>query len=504
MRLATVQQCQDIEELLEQVYGLNSDVLMEAAGATAAREIDLNFFSELKRGQTSIVCGPGNNGGDGLVLARHLHPAGHRNLVIYILAPRDRRSKEFKNQLKRAELQGLRVVDLLAQPEKLEQIRSSSLIVDALFGIGLRSKIVGDYLRVVDVLNSTKVPTVSLDCPSGLNCDTGMVEGHAVKADMTLTFGLAKPGFFVGEGPQHLGKLRVLPIGFPYESLRGVATSHFLFTDKLARRYLPKRKELANKSDHGHLLLVAGNQGMWGAGVLASTAAYRVGAGYVTWASFIEPSENLKQIPEVLTSHLADESLWSSDKFTAVAVGPGLGVSQQTADFIERLKNQNWGPVVLDADAINTCVQFNLFPLPRHWILTPHAGELGRIIKSDARAIEKNRFEAAFQAAKVAGCYVLLKGFRTIIAQRGRCMVVHSGNSALAKAGTGDVLTGMIGGLLAQGVDVPQASGTAAYIHGRIADEWVRVGHDRRSLLASDLKDHLPILINRIASGALL
>lgn len=503
MRLATVRQSHEIDDISQKVYGLTGEVLMEAAGCMAARETDQAFFPELKRGLTSVICGPGNNGGDGLVVARHLHSSGHRDLVVFTLAPKDSRSGLFKTQLQRAELQGLKIIDLVEQPEKFEQIRSSALIIDGLFGIGLSRRVTGDFLKIIDIMNSVKVPVVSLDCPSGLQCDTGVVDGSVVRADMTMTFGLAKPGFFVSDGPAHIGKLRILPIGFPYEALRGIATTHFAFNERLARRYLPTRKETSNKTDHGHLLVIAGHEGLWGAGILASSSAYRMGAGYVTWASFEVPEENLKQIPEVLTASVKDNKLWTK-KFKAIVIGPGLGVGAETAELIDKLKKEEWPLVVLDADALTTCVQYELFPLPPNWVLTPHAGELSRILKIDSREIEANRYEAALRAAEMTGCHVLLKGYRSVLAYKERCMVINSGNSALAKAGTGDVLTGMIGGLLAQGLEAIQATATAAYIHGRMADEWVRVGNDKRSLNASDLKDHLPQLMSRLAGGALL
>lgn len=503
MRLATVRQSQEIDDLSQKVYGLTGEVLMESAGTLAAREIDQSFFPELKRGLCLVVCGPGNNGGDGLVVARHLHSAGHRNLLVFYLAPKEKRSSLFEVQRQRAELQGIRCVDLEEHPEKLEQARSATLVVDALFGIGLSRKIEGEYLKLVDMMNSTRAQVVSLDCPSGLNCDTGVVEGHVVKAAMTLTFGLAKPGFFVADGPSQVGKLRILPIGFPFEALRGVATSHFLFNERLARRYLPQRGNRTHKMDHGHLLVAAGQSGTWGAGILASSSAYRIGAGYVTWASWEEPGEALAEAPEVLTKSLQDPGVWDKP-VKAVAVGPGLGVSERTRDFLVQLKERNIEKVVVDADAITVCVEYDLFPLPETWVITPHAGELSRVLKQAAHEIDKDRFQAALKAARECGCHVLLKGFRSVLAYEERCMVIQSGNSALAKAGTGDVLTGMIGGLMAQGLETLQATAVAAYIHGRLADEWVRTGHDRNTLMASDLKEHLGQLLGRISGGTLL
>lgn len=503
MRLANVEQAFQIDEISQTVYGLTGEVLMESAGALAAREIDLTFLPELTRGHVAVVAGPGNNGGDALVIARHMHSAGYRDLTVFLCAPKDAQSSLFKIQRQRCELQGIRMVDCQEIPDRIDQLRTSELIIDGLFGIGLRRPIEGYYLRVIETMNSAKAPKASLDCPSGLNCNTGRVEGICVRAAMTVTFGLGKPGFFVSEGPAHVGKLRVLPIGFPYEALRGIATSHFLFTERLARRYLPTRKETSNKSDHGHLLLIAGRPGYWGAGILAGGSGYRMGAGYVTWASFEAPLEALKDIPEVLTASVNDDKIWNS-KISAVAIGPGLGTGKETATIIERLKRMEGIPVVVDADAITACVEHNLFPLPANWVITPHTGEMSRILKINTQDIEKDRFKATFEAFDKVKCHVLHKGYRSLIAFDKRCMIVHAGNAALAKAGTGDVLTGMIGGLLAQGLDTLQASATAAYLHGRLADEWIRAGQDKSSMTASDLKSLLPQVVGRLRMGGSL
>lgn len=393
MRLATTQQSRELDEISQKVYGLSGEILMESAGALATKEINQSFFPELSRGTLGIVCGPGNNGGDGLVVARHMHSMGYRDLLVFVLAPKEQHSSLFELQLQRAEKQGLKIIDLIDSPEKLEQIRSCELVVDAVFGIGLSRKVEGPFQKLFDTINSTNAPIVSLDTPSGLNCDHGVVDGAVIKADMTITFGLAKPGFFVADGPEFVGKLRILPIGFPYEALRGVATTHFLFNEKLARRYLRVRKNTTNKSDFGHLLLVAGKPGMWGAGALSALSAYRMGVGYVTWASFQAPVECLQEAPEVLTIQINDDQVWLDKKFTAMAVGPGLGVSQETADLINKMKKENVEAAVIDADAITTCVQYNLFPLPKSWVMTPHAGELSRIIKKEVRAIEKIDFK---------------------------------------------------------------------------------------------------------------
>ncbi len=504
MRIATVEQSRQIDQTSQTEYSLSGEILMESAGALAAREIEQAFFPELKRGLIGIVCGPGNNGGDGLVVARHLHSSGYRDLVIFLAAPRKSRSDLFSLQVDRCDRQGLRIIDVFETPDRLERLRSCVLVVDALFGIGFRADMDSQFARVIEMTNTAQCPVVSLDTPSGLDCDRGTIATVAVKATMTVAFGLAKPGFFVNEGPSRVGKLRVLAIGFPFEVFRKTATTHFGFGEKLARRYLPKRPDTSNKSDHGQLVVFAGQPGTWGAGILAAMSAYRMGVGYVTLASFAEPLEVLRSHPEIMTATVDHPKVWNTEMWKAVAIGPGLGVGQKTADLINKLRTTGFENVVVDADAITSCVDYDLFPLPKTWIMTPHAGELARVLKTDAQTIEKDRYTYALQASRQVGCHVLLKGFRSVLAYQDRCMVIMAGNSALAKAGTGDILTGMIAGLLAQKVEPVQATATAAYIHGRMADEWVRIGNDKRTLTASDLRDHLPILMARLAGGAIV
>ncbi len=503
MRLASVEQSKKIDELSQKEFRLPSEVLMEAAGVSAAREIEQAFFPEINRGRVSIICGPGNNGGDGLVIARHLHSAGYRDLAVFLLSPEKTQTPLLREQLTRLQLQGIHLSDALAEPKSLEKIKSSSLVIDALFGIGLNQIVSGEYAQAIQLMNQVKVPVVSLDTPSGLDCNSGMVLGVAVKSSMTLSFGLGKPGFFISEGPSHIGRLRILSIGFPYELLRKVATTRFGFTEKIARRYLPSRSDLSNKSSHGHALIIAGREGFWGAAILSSTSAFRIGAGYVTLASFDDASKVVNETPETLILPRFDLSVLQSKKITAIGIGPGLGVSEHTAKLISDLKKMNYQNVVIDADAITTCVEYKLFPLLKNWVMTPHAGELSRVLGTSSDQIEQDRIAACEKAAEVTGCHVLLKGFRSVLADDKRALIILSGNSALAKAGTGDVLTGMITGLLAQNVPVVQATATAAYLHGRLADEWVKLGGDKRSLLASDIRDQLPGLMSRLMSGAL-
>ncbi len=502
MRIATCDQCQSIDQSSQEEFLLSAEILMESAGTSAAREIDQSFLPELTRGSVGIVCGPGNNGGDGLVVARHLHSMGHRDLQVFLMAEPDSQTELYQKQLQRISKQGIRIIDLWNQPEDTSLFKNLELLVDALFGIGLSRDIEAPYSQVVEAMNSARCAKVSLDIPSGLDGDRGAVRGIAFSADQTLSFGLAKPGFFVSQGPSHVGRLRVLSIGFPFELLRKLATSHFAFGEKLAKRYLPKRPNSGNKSSFGHLMIIAGSPGTWGAGLLGATAAYRIGSGYVSLVSFEDPQKVINDQPEIMTGVWGAEGLLKKMP-SAFAVGPGLGVSEKTKDVIEHLKSIAAESVVIDADGITTCVQYDLFPLPKSWVITPHAGELSRILNVESTVIEQDRYRYALKAAEVTGCHVLLKGFRSVLAYEDRCMVIVAGNSALAKAGSGDVLTGMIGGLLAQGLPAVQGTATACYLHGRMADEWIRSGKHKSSLMPSDLSQHLPSIMERLGGGAL-
>ncbi len=498
MNLATVEQSHAID-LHSQDYGLGAELLMESAGAVAAREIIRAFSSKLSRGLTSILCGPGNNGGDGCVVACHLFSAGFKRLRVFVLETGKPPSTLLKKQLDRVKRQGLSVTSLSSLKEDCQsELKSSTLIVDALFGTGSRG-CEAEVGCLVDFINSLKTNVVSLDVPSGLDCDRGVFKGSAIKASMTLTFGLAKPGFFIAEGPLQTGQLCVLSIGFPRKVLEEVCTTHFLFDEKSALSCFPCRRNRSHKANHGRLLVCAGSEGCWGAGVLAASSAYRMGVGYVLWASEKEPSRHIIEIPEVMTSGM-DEALSSMDKVNAVAFGCGLGVNEKTADAIRKLKKTDCQRVVLDADGITTAIQFGLLPLCESWVITPHSGELSRLIDQKASEIEKDRVGAALEGARRCGCHVLLKGYRSVLVHGKKVTIIDSGNSALATAGTGDVLTGMIGALLAQDIETESAVATAAYIHGRLADEWVKSGLHRSSLSASDLKESLPGLLARIFS----
>jgi hydroxyethylthiazole kinase-like uncharacterized protein yjeF len=505
LRLATTSQMQEIERRTLTEFGISAELLMECAGNLAAQEILRRYPVEAKR--ALIVCGPGHNGGDGLVVARHLLSQGCLDIKVWLVRESQSSSSDlYQKQLARFKKISNSVLEIDQRSDLQIDLQSCELVVDALFGTGLSREIQGIYKTVIENLNHAKKKIISLDTPSGLDTNRGLILGCAIQADRTFTFGLAKPGFFVNQGPACVGKLKIFPIGFSAALVKEIANSHFALSRSQVRKLLPKRNATVNKTDQGRALILAGQPVMEGAGLLSSSAAYRIGAGYVTLASWQRPSLVLRDQPEILTevigeNLLAEKTRIGVPKWDAVAIGPGLGAGPETLKLLEKLKDLKIENVVVDADAITALALAKFKPLPE-WVITPHAGELSRILKVDAKEIEADRYSFALRAAKQLGCTVLLKGFHTVLALNDRVWVIPTGNSALAKAGSGDVLTGMIAGFMAQKCNAFEAALMAAYIHGDLADQWLRDDQSRLSLLPSDLLHALPAYLARIENGS--
>ncbi len=562
----------EIDRLAEKKYGLSSEILMESAGRSTANYISRYFSSQIQPPQeVMILCGPGNNGGDGLVLARHLFSQGVRVCVFV----GDSKKPLVTKQKDRLKLQNIPIYSLNLNRIK-RKLKEVSIVIDALFGVGLNRPVGGIYRDIIECGNSgyrekphRHVLRVALDVPSGLDVNTGWPVGAFLKqkkllkqkikkqnflpvmqVDMTLTYSWSKPGFYLCLGPTCAGRILIVPIGLsnfllkeirvkkPIEkkligksksSKKYLNTSfggYFLITRQWVSFVLPQREAMDHKACHGHLLVLAGSSGMWGAGQLCAMSAYRIGCGYVTLASeqmFYKQKKMREKRPimsDVLTGDIEDKNLLNGK--TAVVIGPGLKEGRLTKNLLDSLIKQNQTSllqVVIDAGAFGVLVREGLYPLPSHWIVTPHSGELGRLFGISGREIDRDRCGYATKASQILGCIVLLKGFHSVLAwsSKGKtpiCALIPTGNVALAKAGTGDVLSGLIGALLArltiskikqhnkefdkknqQIKTAWQAVAIGAFIHGECADEWLRLGKDRDSLTASDLNQLLPFVL---------
>ena len=432
--------------------------LMERAGSAAA----LWGLHLLPNAQSwTVVCGGGSNGGDGRVAARHLEQAGRR----------------------------VRVVDAKSGDTELGE---PDAIVDALFGTGFSGAPRPEAAALIERINATGKPVLSVDLPSGVDASTGEVAGAAVRAQETITFHGRKVGLVVAPGRFHVGDVHVADIG-----LEPVETQHRLVRVELLRR-VPRRGEQDNKYTAGHVLVVGGSRGLTGAASLAALAAMRADAGYVTVAA---PESTLpvfeqrlveavkRPLPDadgVVAPGAADVVLELARKASAFALGPGLGRGPGPRELVRRVLAEAELPVAVDADALHE-LEPAAWPAPR--VLTPHEGELARLLGRESQDVAAHRLASAREAADRFGCVVLLKGADTIVAAPGRGVLVSSlGLPSLATAGTGDVLTGIVAAFLAKGLEPQLATAAAAAAHERASVE----APQRYGLVASDLIEALP------------
>lgn len=511
MRLVTRDQALEIDRMSQIEYDLSGEKLMEEAGKKTALKI-IQLWPFCLDGEIAVVCGPGNNGGDAAVVARHLLQSGAKKLFVYLPDSFDESSTRDASRLLGIQVAKLRSAleslkdqaDVTFRPhsEFPRQMPSGSFVIDGIFGVGLNRDIIGDYKKIIQKINSTKTFILSLDVPSGLNVDTGRLRGCAIRAAATLTIYPAKLGFYLRDGPDHVGQIQIIKIAFPSEVIHSIAQNIFLMSPRVAAKWWPKRGADSNKSKFGKAYIVAGSPGKWGAAVLAARSAFRAGAGYVVHASGARNASSFRgEVPEAMSIELKNilSEIKKSSKHVAIAIGPGTGFGKDLFNLIVALHKTS-NPVVLDADALTILskaeaktVARKHLRLPPHWILTPHSGELSRLINWNVEKIEADPVAAAKFARNKWGCTIVLKGFYTVVVSgvSGKVIVVPKGNVALAKAGTGDVLTGLIVGLLAQGIYPLKACLLAVYLHGATADDWVKE-NSAASLSASDLVDLLP------------
>ena len=472
-----------LDQRAAESFSLSASQLMDNAGLKAKQEL-LKLFPD--RRTFKIFCGPGHNGGDGLSLAFYLQKAGLKP-DIYLTETNNPLFQEKKHRLM-ASSSGSKL-------KKWEEWKAEGgeVLVDALFGVGLSRPLKGQSKELslkIQAVSNGGVPVVALDLPSGLCADTGKALGPAIKADFTLSFALAKPGFYLEDGPALCGKVKVLPIGFPQKLLTELCSSVERVETADGAKHIPSYKDSASKMDRGRALICAGREGMWGCGLLAARAAYIAGSGFVHWAGEDYPYKKSLEIPEAILSRYTDKNLFKNQK--AVGAGPGIGFSPSAKKLLSRLKLLNI-PTVLDADALTLLSrEKTLSSLGSNFLLTPHAGEMSRLLGCSQEEVERDRLLAARLAAQKYSCRVLLKGFYPILSDGRKSWILPFGNSALGKAGSGDALTGILVGLLAQGLSLFQASLLAVILQGETAEQWLKEGKDRNSFSSSEIINGLP------------
>jgi NAD(P)H-hydrate epimerase len=513
----TAKQMREADRYTIDEMGLPGVVLMENAGAAVAAAIR-DRYPGAKR--LVVFCGKGNNGGDGLVVARRLladHP-----LVVLACARADLKGDP-QVHLEAFERSGGSVIEAGAHEDwrsLAPGLARADLIVDALLGTGLKRAPEGVTADAIDAIRSLAadgVPVVAVDLPSGVPSDAGEMSWPAVSADLTVTFVTPKYGHVLPPACDHVGELRVADIGIPASAVARTTPTLSLLEAADAAAAFPRRARAAHKGDFGHVLVIGGSPGKTGAAVLAASGAFAAGAGLVTIATATAslPLVVATARPEVMTEGLTGASIGPLDRSAAmralalaeardaVVLGPGLGADPATQAFVREVIRECPVPVVIDADALNALsgdIGADFVRRDRPAVLTPHPGEMARLVGATAADVQRRRVETVRSAAAATGAVVVLKGQRTLVADAGgRVAVNPTGNPGMATAGTGDALAGIVGALLARGTDAWTAATSAVYVHGAAGDEAAgRLGEE--SLTASDLIASLPAVLRSLAS----
>jgi len=510
MRVLTASESRAFDRRAIEEIGLPGAVLMENA-ALAVVESIVSGLAEVDR--VAVVCGPGNNGGDGLAVARHLVTRGYEVEVALERFGRDP-SSDCAAQLEICRRIGIEVRELRAgEPD--DRFADAPLLVDALFGTGLSRPLEGEPAARVESLARGRAARLAIDLPSGLDADRATPAGPVLRADRTVTFVALKPAHVLPPAADLCGEVAVADLGLPAPSEGGAGALHLLVPEEVAA-WLPPRPPGAHKGSFGHALLVAGSRGLPGASILAARAAVRGGAGLVTVAAPRELGPALAAAsPESMQWPLAEtvdggadfgalESLLAAAAArTAVAVGPGLGRDASTVRLVERFVLDVERPLVLDADGLAP-FEGEVGRLQERraaTVLTPHPGELARLLGTSVEEVQSDRLAAVRDAAARSGAVVVLKGRRTLVAAPdGEVWINASGGPALASGGSGDVLTGLLLARLAQGDDAAIGAAVAVHLHG-VAGDLAAERSGGPAVPAGDLAEAIPAAYRRIASA---
>jgi ADP-dependent NAD(P)H-hydrate dehydratase / NAD(P)H-hydrate epimerase len=509
VKVLTAAQMREVDRRTSEL-GVPGLVLMENAGERMV-EFLAHQYAPLKAQRIVVLCGKGNNGGDGMVVARQLHTRIRPHALHVVLAgdPSEMKGDAAANH---------RMLQAVGCPISFEikpTMETATLIVDALLGTGLHGAATGKSLEMITAVNERfpLAEVVSVDIPSGLDSDSANPPGAAVHANHTVTFTAPKPCQVLSPACELVGKLHVAQIGSPPELYEKDPAIFLALSEPslFAHLFRPRVRD-ANKGLYGHVLVIAGGRGKTGAAAMTGLGALRAGAGLATVASAESAIAQIaSHAPEIMTEPLPetgdgsislrtlDQLSTLADKKNVVALGPGMGRNSETAQLIRRLVNELARPMVVDADGLNALDAKSLRG-PAARILTPHPGEMARLANSTVKDVQADRIGCARGFAQERGVYLVLKGNRTVIASPdGRAWINPTGSPAMATGGTGDVLTGMIAGLLAQFPDQLDAALLAAvYLHGR-AGELGATRLGEKSLIATDLFEFLPEAMREVA-----
>lgn len=490
-------------DLLSQEMGIEGLILMERAALKIAERVKEFCIKQQRFKKIVALCGVGNNGGDGLAAIRILTEWGYEAEAI-LFGKEENLSEQMKVQIKIAKNSGIKFGFY-----KMEEISAKliemegGIFLDALFGVGLTREIEGEYKRLIEILNERSGLKIAVDVPSGVNADNGRVLGCAAKADLTITFGFSKVGVEIYPGKEYSGKVEVYDIGFPKKAMEEIEFPAFTYEKEEEERLLPKRREYSNKGSFGKVLIIAGSEGMSGASFLSALAAYKNGAGLVKLFT-TEANRVILQtlLPEAIIDCYEEKQEEKLSKKTrermernldwadVVVVGSGIGKSIRSRDLVKKVLEREETPVIFDADGILLLKEemrgsFMVKSLRKNFILTPHIKELSILLDREISDVKNNIMEIAKEFQDAEGVLVI-KEAKTVVTGRKKCYINSTGNSAMAKAGSGDVLTGFIAAHFALGGSLFEAASLGVFFHGLSGDR-AREEKGIHSVLARDL-----------------
>ena len=522
MKVITGDQMREIEQIAINETGIPSILLMENAALRLTERclqiLKTGTVKNNSRQKVVIFCGPGNNGGDGFALAYHLF---NHNIEASVFFAGD--EKKIKGDpavyLEIIKKLGVHIEAVFTEEQVnaiAEKIIDSPLVVDALLGTGLNKNVEGVFESIINIIKKCGKYVLSVDIPSGVHSGTGKIMGCAVKADETITFAFLKTGIAVYPGTEYAGKVFIEDISLPENLTERIKIEAQILTEDEAKEMLPPRRKRSNKGSYGKIMIFAGSDEMPGAAALASSAAYMTGGGLVC-ACVLQKTASVihKWQREVVTRILPGENgqycKKSADavldedinQASVIVIGPGIGRSSCVTDFVRELIKNAQTPLVIDADALFAISEDKniLKNLKAPCIITPHAGEMSRLTGIPVPEIMNNIIDTAVNFSKECNVVTLLKDARTIIAHPdGNYFINTTGSNALSKAGTGDVLAGMISGFIAQGLPPFNAGVLGAFIHGK-AGETAALHKSNYGVTASDLIKNIPLIINNLQSG---
>lgn len=514
MQVVTAGEMKKLDQAAIEEYGVPGVILMENAGRQVV-EVIRQVLGNVQGKVVTIFVGKGNNGGDGFVVARHLFNMG-AEVKVLVLADVEEITGDAAVNLAIWQKMGQKIYSL-QHGDGINIVRlvlmNTDLIVDAIYGTGFHGKMGEKVGRIVEVLNGSGKPVVAVDIPSGLEADTGKVYGPCIQAAHTVTFALPKLGLFLEPGADYAGELHVVDISIPPVLIEKEAPQRYLITADLVQEWLPPRPSAAHKGNFGRVLVVAGSRGMTGAAFLTGEAALRSGAGLITVAVPESVHDILEaKLSEVMTVPLPDtgtgclsrsarQNILTLLEGTGVlALGPGISTVPEVVAMVRELLPSVRVPCVLDADALNALAgEVEIMrKVQAPVIITPHPGEMARLMNITTKEIQADRIAVAEKAAVTWNVVALLKGARTVVAApNGAIFINPTGNPGMATGGSGDVLTGVIASLIAQGLEPVRAAAAGAYIHGLAGDLGAKE-KGMMGLTAGDIITNLPAAIKKI------